>query len=170
MLRKEWDLLGETDAKKLKQKESKTQAKGKQTASKGKANRKQEREREGDGERGRDRGRDRDRVRVYNKFQTHKCASGMVGGIRVSYYFSSSSANAARTAAITKLENVQSFPWIACSTCSTTLEGKRTVLLTVGGLSGILNFAINNTSHCKCTACSLQKIREELCIAFAMHK
>ena len=54
--------------------------------------------------------------------------------------FSFKSSRAARTAAITKAENVQSLPLIAFSTSSTTSVGKRIVLLVVGGVVGILNF------------------------------
>jgi len=49
---------------------------------------------------------------------------------------------------------VQSFPLMAFSISSTTLLGKRIVLLTVGGVSGILNFPI---------------ISPFVCIAIAMH-
>lgn len=49
----------------------------------------------------------------------------------------SKSASAARTAAMTNAENVQSFPWIAFSTDSTTSLGKRMVLFVVGGVDGI---------------------------------
>ena len=60
------------------------------------------------------------------------------------YFFKSS--RAARTAAITKAEKVQSLPLIAFSTPSTTSLGKRIVLFTVGGFSGILNLPIADTS------------------------
>ena len=48
----------------------------------------------------------------------------------------SKSASAARTAAMTNVEKVQSFPWIAFSTASTTSLGKRMVLFVVGGWTG----------------------------------
>lgn len=44
---------------------------------------------------------------------------------------------------MTKAENVQFLPWMAASTSSTTSDGKRMVLLVVGGVEGILNFPIN---------------------------
>lgn len=56
--------------------------------------------------------------------------------------YSPRSSRAARTAAITNAEKVHSFPLIAFSTSSTMSPGKRIVLLTVGGFSGILNFPI----------------------------
>lgn len=49
------------------------------------------------------------------------------------------SSSAARTAAMTKAEKVQSFPRMASSTCSMTSFGNRTVLLVVGGTDGNLN-------------------------------
>ena len=71
---------------------------------------------------------------------------------KVNYDFKST--NAARTAAITKAEKVQSLPLITFSTSSTTSLGNLIVLLTVGGVSGILNLLINYPS---------------VSIAFALH-
>ena len=51
---------------------------------------------------------------------------------------SSTSSTAARTAAMTKAEKVQSFPWIRDSTRSIRSFGNRMVLFVVGGLEGIL--------------------------------
>ena len=50
----------------------------------------------------------------------------------------STSSTAARTAATTKAEKVQSFPWIRDSTRSIRSFGNRMVLFVVGGIEGIL--------------------------------
>ena len=78
------------------------------------------------------------------------------------------SSSAARTAAITNAENVQSFPWIACSTASTTSFGKRMVLFVVGGVEGILKLPTHVTSQYICTASSLHPQLAKVCIANAM--
>ena len=79
------------------------------------------------------------------------------------------SSKAAVTAAMTNAEKVQSLPWMASSTCCTTLDGNRIVLLTVGGVEGILKFAIPVTSQCKCIANSVKYRKLKICIAIAMH-
>ncbi len=83
--------------------------------------------------------------------------------------YSSIFSNAARTAAMTKAENVQSFPWMAVSTCSITSLGKRMVLFVVGGIDGILKLPIIITSQYICIAFSVGYGYAKVCIANAMH-
>ena len=77
---------------------------------------------------------------------------------------SSRSSNAIRTAAMTNAEKVQSSPWMACSTASTTSEGKRMVLLTVGGVFGILNLPIRIPRN----TIVLQKFYGKICRKYAL--
>ena len=85
------------------------------------------------------------------------------------YLSSFRSSKAARTAAITKAEKVQSFPTITASTAAITSLGNRIVLFVVGDWLGILNLLILQrlpqynlyfyciafcfkNMHCKCIA------------------
>lgn len=80
----------------------------------------------------------------------------------------SRSSNAARTAAITKAENVHSLPRIVFSTLFTISLGNRMVLLTVGGMDGILNLPISSTSQCICFALIIYVLLRKICIALAL--
>ena len=91
---------------------------------------------------------------------------GCWSGLDVS--ISRTSSKAARTAAITKAENVQFLFWIAFSTPSTTSLGKRIVLLIVGGVDGIWNLPMDVSSQYICITISLYHYFSKVCIAFAM--
>ncbi len=79
--------------------------------------------------------RKRDRPDFTFRIQKRNCEGASLCNFL--FYFSSNSSKAARTAAITKAEKVQSFPRMASSTCSITSFGNRMVLLVVSGMEGI---------------------------------
>ena len=100
-------------------------------------------------------------------------SSRMRKPISFSYSFSdsvfsedSTSSTAARTAATTNAENVQSLLQISASTLSIKSLGKRTVLFVVGGIEGILKAITKYTSQCNHLAFSLLIFIYFICIAF----
>lgn len=71
------------------------------------------------------------------------------------------------TAAMTKAEKVQFFPWMAASTCSMTSFGKRMVLLVVLGMEGILNFLMHRLCY-KVSNLIIEHKKAVVCIANAL--
>ena len=83
------------------------------------------------------------------------------------FYSSFKFSNIILTAAMTKAEKVQFFPWMAASTFSMTSFGKRMVLLVVGGIEGILNFLMHQLCY-KVSSLIIEHKKAVVCIANAL--